>query len=232
MSTPATIPETETSMVQFDPDFEGSYETDWNYDQAHAATQHIQEQMNGFAENMDQLMFDAFSHRVWIGLGYDSWEAWRSSINVRRPITERRALVSRMHKRGMSTRAIGSALNISHMTAQRDLDAVDAGVTDVPSDDIEESETILGTDGKKYARKPKSQGVTDVPADTDNEVIDAEVVEEAQDAALVRSACSTVRKATTAKLLASLTPDQLADLDKTLTVALNRVKRVLAKLDD
>ena len=158
--------EVQPTDVAFDPDFDGTYVTDWDYDTAHAETQRIQNHMNEFAENMDELMFDAFSHRVWRAMGYDTWEDWRSSLRVRKSVTERRALTARMHKRGMSTRAIGAALGVSHMTAERDLKVVAAqedsgeGVTNVPADDIEESEKILGSDGKQYTRDRKAPETT------------------------------------------------------------------------
>lgn len=147
--------------VTFDPEYDGTYVSDWDYDQAHAATKHIENEWNASVENMDVLLFDAFQHRVWIALGYESWDEWRRSINYRRPLSERRALTAKMHRLGMSTRAIGSALNVSHMTAERDIKAVaaqeDATVTDVPVE--EQSEKILGVDGREYSRSRKASEI-------------------------------------------------------------------------
>lgn len=123
----------------FDPDYEGTYETDWDYDKAHAATTFINQRANEFADDMADLMFDAFSHRVWIGLGYESWEEWRSTLNPKRTVTERKAMVAKMRAKGMSIRAIGSGLGVSHTTVQRDLPPG----TDVPPE-------VTGSDGKQY----------------------------------------------------------------------------------
>jgi len=153
----------------FDPDFDGTYATDWNYDQAAAATAVINEVTGQFAENMDELMFDAFSHRVWVGLGYETWEAWRGSLTVRKSVSERRALTSKMHKRGMSTRAISAALGVSKGTVGNDLaagaqDWAGDELTDSDGKPIVQSEKIKGADGKDYKRpEPKPAKEVDAP---------------------------------------------------------------------
>lgn len=158
------IATTETVLdaeLVFDPDYDGTYATDWNYDQAAAATAVINDTTGKFAEDMDELMFDAFSHRVWVGLGYETWEGWRGSLTVRKSVSERRALTAKMHKRGMSTRAIGAALGNSEGTVRNDLkaSAQDYAVeplTDSDGNPIVESEKITGTNGKSYKRpEPK-----------------------------------------------------------------------------
>jgi predicted transcriptional regulator len=142
----------------FDPDFEGVYETDWNFDQATAATEHINGVTSAYVENMDELFFDAFSHRVWRAMGFESWDLWRASLKIRKSTSERRQLAAKMARRGMSTRAIGSALGVSQKTADRDVRAAresndSADFTDSQGEEIEESGTILGSDGKTYTKK-------------------------------------------------------------------------------
>lgn len=93
-------------------------------------------------------MMDLYEGRAWIALGYSSWgelcDKEFKANNFRIPREDRREVVMSMRERGMSTRAIGSALGASHMTVKRD---VESGVTNVTP--------VTGTDGKTYTRQER-----------------------------------------------------------------------------
>lgn len=87
--------------------------------------------------------------RGWISLGYSSWNAMCDdkfkATFVRIPKDKRQEVVCSLAEKGMSTRAIGSAMGMSYKTVQRDMKAVG---TNVPTERI-------GTDGKTYTRQER-----------------------------------------------------------------------------
>lgn len=67
---------------------------------------------------------DAWHRRAWIALGYQSWDTMcvAERIQLRGlPRDERQEMVLDLRAAGMSTRAIGSALGVSHPTVLNDL---------------------------------------------------------------------------------------------------------------
>lgn len=89
--------------------------------------------------------------RGWIALGFSSWgdmcDARFNSTFIRIPRERRQEVVCSLAEKGMSTRAIGSALGVSDMTVRRDQKA--AGATFVAP------ETTTGSDGKTYTRQER-----------------------------------------------------------------------------
>ena len=68
-----------------------------------------------------------YERRAWIALGYESWtalcDAELDGARIALPRQERRAVVGKMREAGMSTRAIGSAVGVSHEQARKDVAA-------------------------------------------------------------------------------------------------------------
>ncbi len=93
-----------------------------------------------------EAVVEAYQQRDWEVLEYESWDAYIDgefgSDRIRLTKKRRQGIVSEMRQRGMSTRAIGSALGVSQKTVDRDVDEVE-------SDDSPES--VIGTDGKTYS---------------------------------------------------------------------------------
>lgn len=111
----------------------------------------------------------AFVGRAWEALGYLSWHSYcagefADARMVRMDPVQRSEISADMRKSGMSTRAIGSALGVSHTEVQRSL----PGGTDVPPG------PVTGTDGKTY---PATQPVhTDRDGDRETARAEAEFI--------------------------------------------------------
>jgi hypothetical protein len=86
----------------------------------------------------------AWEGRAWLALGYESWDEMVAvefkTHYLKIAPDERRQAAIEMAKVGMSTRAIGSALGVSHQTAANDI----SGVKDLTP--------VIGTDGKTYTK--------------------------------------------------------------------------------
>lgn len=95
----------------------------------------------------------AWAQRDWVALGYDSWEAYvEGELGVDRlKLTResRRAAIAVFRVAGMSTRAIGAALDVDQSTVVRDLPSLDSDAS---------PETVTGTDGRTY---PATQPAAD-----------------------------------------------------------------------
>jgi len=89
----------------------------------------------------------AYAQRDWVALGYADWSAYvdgeYSEHRLKLSAEHRQKAVQELRLAGMSTRAIGSTLGISHTEVGRQLRS---GGTDVPP--VAE---IQGADGKTYA---------------------------------------------------------------------------------
>lgn len=130
----------------------------------------------------------AFHGRAWIALGYQSWdelcEHEFDGARIKLPREDRREVVASLRDAGMSTRAIGAAIGVSHETAAGDLRGVRNLTPDDPDptpphgierpavnldDEIAEAEVvdagpiehrpIVGLDGKRYPQ-PKPAPVS------------------------------------------------------------------------
>jgi hypothetical protein len=71
-----------------------------------------------------ELILQAYSGQAWRALGYQSWDAYTveefSDVRLWRGLEDRRQWVDDLTGRGLSSRAIGSALGVDHATVVRD----------------------------------------------------------------------------------------------------------------
>ncbi|MFX0573132.1 hypothetical protein [Nocardia nepalensis] len=108
-----------------------------------------------------ELIMRAFTTRVWIVLGYDSWDEYCAkefdTTRLRLPREQRREVVASMHEIGMSTRAIASALRSSTRTVSTDLGQVSSRTTP--------GATVTGLDGKSYPAVLAKPALASSPAD-------------------------------------------------------------------
>jgi transposase len=84
------------------------------------------------------LLLEVFEGRAWEALGYPTWEAYCAAelpelAQLRMPLEQRQAAVAELRGRGMSSRAIGAPLGLSHQTVQRDLKAAGVQLATVTS---------------------------------------------------------------------------------------------------
>lgn len=98
----------------------------------------------------------AYKSRVWVPLGYSSWEDYCNEefSTIAIPRTERQSVISAMRSAGMSTRAIAAATGLGLGTVHRELSGVPNGTP----------ETVVGVDGKTYGGSPP-QPRTDLSLD-------------------------------------------------------------------
>lgn len=119
--------------------------TDLTYEGALA----LDERIDKWHEQGHKLAIDAYKGRIWLQLGYESWEAYcdtkRHAFAPALDRDARREVVGEMRDAGMSTRAIGSALGVGDATVRRDLD------TGAPNDAPAERAPVVGQDGKTYS---------------------------------------------------------------------------------
>lgn len=108
----------------------------------------LTDQIRAGVTNLLPIIKRAFEGRADRAMGYDSWNAYCDAelrgIRVPVAIEDRRAAVAELRESGMSTRAIGAALGVSHMTAQRDLDSSGTSVTDGST-----ASTVASLDGRE-----------------------------------------------------------------------------------
>ena len=112
-----------------------------------AAADKVETNFNALLDLMEQ----AFLGEIHKALGLKSWSAYiadAANINVSDK-WEREALVSLMSGKGMSQRAIASALGVSVSTVNRDLSGVPSGTREPDADPV----PTTGIDGKTYKRK-------------------------------------------------------------------------------
>ena len=127
----------------------------------------------------------AWEKRDWETLQYDSWASYvsgefgaASEIHLQAP--QRRELVAflRAAEGGMSTRAIASAVGVSHMTVARDIQQ-QAPVTPVTAKAPDETPKAWFPPEWRSDPDDESSRLADVPLPA--EVVDAEVVDEGSD---------------------------------------------------
>lgn len=182
-------------------------------DEARACIERIRETavtVHDARERLREWVARAYLGRAWVALGYASWDALCDAElgddRMRLPRSERQELVASLREQGMSTRAIGSALGVSHMTVERDA-AASSSVTDVPV------ERVVSLDGRQRpaVQPPRtpSAPTTESPTPVE-EVVDAEVVEDEP----VRVA--SVDRAAPRRPLADAFADATYDLAKTV----------------
>ncbi len=103
--------------------------------------------------------------RVWISLGYATWQAMCDAeftgAMIRLPRADRPAFVRELRGAGMSSRAIAAALGVSQDTAARDARTGERNRSpDTPPP------RVTGTDGKQYAGRAKAKASKPEPPPT------------------------------------------------------------------
>ncbi|MDN5605295.1 MAG: hypothetical protein L0G59_07730 [Kocuria sp.] len=131
--------------------------------------QSITDQIRSSLTSTYQLIQCAWEQRAWIGMGYESWDAYVhaefADMSLTPPLERRTAEVASMAEAGMSVRAIGTATGMGKSSVARSLkDAESQGLVS------KDRETSTGLDGKKRpAHRPK--------IDVDDSILDAPVEE-------------------------------------------------------
>jgi hypothetical protein len=118
-------------------------DTDLTYE----AAVDLDERLTRWRDSGIPLAVRAYQGRIWLQLGYASWEAYCAErLSGFMPALDRgarRDAVVELRGAGMSTRAIGSALGVTDITVRRDLEASATNVAvEAP---------ITGVNGKSYA---------------------------------------------------------------------------------
>ena len=111
-------------------------------------------------EKLFALVTEAKDGKIHVALGFPSWTAYFAD-RVAAPmnaIGERKEVAAMLHDEGMSNRAIGAVLGVSHATASNDVKTVKA---EREKKAAAEGKTVaakpgktVGKDGKEYTRKP------------------------------------------------------------------------------
>ena len=112
-------------------------------------------------EKLFALVTEAKEGKIHVALGFPSWTAYFAD-RVAAPmnaIGERKEVAAMLHDEGMSNRAIGAVLGVSHATASNDVKAAKA---EREKKAAAEGKTVVapkpgktvGKDGKTYTRKP------------------------------------------------------------------------------
>lgn len=86
----------------------------------------------------------AYEGRIWLAMEYQSWAEWcdKELDGFRLPTADRRQIVSRLVRSGLSQRAIAEVLDVDRKTVRRD----QVGEMGPPAE-------VLGQDGKTYRPK-------------------------------------------------------------------------------
>ena len=118
---------------------------------------HITDQLREHLEEDYQLIIDAYQRRAWTALGYHTWDDYCSAefgdIRLKLPREERQDVVRSLRDSGLSLRAIEAATGVSRHTVINDL---------------------------RQPEQDDPQVVQSAPPepDPDDEVVDAEIVDE------------------------------------------------------
>lgn len=121
----------------------------------------ITDQIRSGLEDVRELIVTAYHGRVWIPLGYKSWDAWVDgeflTIPIALPREERRKQVASLRDQGLSLRAIAAVTGTDHKTASNDL--LSGGENSPPA-------RTTGSDGKSYpSRRGAKKGSDTVVAE-------------------------------------------------------------------
>ncbi|NUS43739.1 MAG: hypothetical protein HOQ24_08650 [Mycobacteriaceae bacterium] len=112
------------------------------------AARQLTDRIKSHVEQVWDLVEQAYATRVWLALGYTSWDAYCTAefgaCRIRLPREDRQEVIASLRESGMSTRAIAAATGISQPTVRRDLSGDSGESNDSPAG------PIRGTDGKCY----------------------------------------------------------------------------------
>lgn len=189
------------------------------------------------ADNVDELIGlieQAVEGQIHVALGLPSLTAYFNDAVAIAPTDkgERQLMAAIMSGKGMSQRAIASALNVSVGTVNADLSSAEADRSDLNSDHepssmdecAPEGDITVGIDGRDYQRKPK-----------------AEAVESRGQAKALKAAVSGMN--TVARVLedafgdaenfdADVTPDLIGEARKEIRAHSTRISKVLSQFKD
>lgn len=126
------------------------------------------------------LVVEAWNRRIWVPLGYASWEDYcREEIRYQLTGESKAMLMVGLRNAGASYRAIGAAAGVSKDTAQRELSQ---------TRQLNQPERITGTDGKTRpatrpepspevaGRKPTAKAIREKVTERTREKVEAEAV--------------------------------------------------------
>jgi len=137
----------------------------------------LTDEINRDLSNLWDRIIQAWNGRVWLALGYGSWDTWCEAEiktgHLRIPGEERCEVVGTLRAAGLSTRAIGSATGLSKGTVGRALK--EGAPSGAP-------QNVTGTDGKAYpsAGSARPRQRVKSPAERDAETADKIRLLEAQ----------------------------------------------------
>ncbi len=113
-------------------------------DEARALT----EKITSALEVAWDLVEKAYNQRVWVALGYTSWDSYCASefgaARLRVPREEQSDVVASLRQAGLSTRGIAAVTGMSKSSVSRALPGVPNGAPET------QTPPVTGTDGKKY----------------------------------------------------------------------------------
>lgn len=125
------------------------------------------------AEQTWQLIEQAYQHRAWSALGYETWDAYCAgefgATRLRLPREERSEVVKSLRDSGMSIRAIASATGHSDQTVQRDLRQVSQITTPATDPLAAKIAAELAASDQTYAAQAAS---------TVEDIADAEIIDD------------------------------------------------------
>ncbi|MGC5664949.1 hypothetical protein ACN261_31950 [Micromonospora sp. WMMD723] len=161
---------------------------------ARARAERIRQGLRDYLETVAEFAL-AFERGDWQVLGYPSWQDYLDgeygADRLRVPEVHRTQAVATLRHVGMSTRAIGAALNISKATAAREVASVSAEADDLPS-------TVRSLDGRQRPATRPTPTSTPAPAPA------PVVIEERGPAPAERVWIATARKGIAAHALRSV----------------------------
>lgn len=144
-------------------------------DEAEGLTNNINDRLGALADDTEavvRLIVQARESNAHKALGYTGWDAYvRDRFQPalsRLDKADRRPVVELMSQDGMSVRAIGEVVGVSHQTVANDLRAStgprssDAGVNTLtpPSGAPSGQQVTVGRDGKRYTRRERATPAT------------------------------------------------------------------------
>lgn len=128
----------------------------------------VADQLGQQLDVFQNLVTEAYTRRVWVPLGYSSWDTYVAGELPALPKlarAERRELVAALTDAGLSTRAIAPAVGAHRETVMADQRQVAGFRPPAPEPDIVDAELVedtpepppatTGLDGKTYNRQPR-----------------------------------------------------------------------------
>lgn len=138
-----------------------------------AEARELTEELKGDYGALQVKISTAWQGRIWLALGYESWQDYLDEefkdVSLRPPRELEEQVVAELRSAGMSTRGIASATEMSEPTVRRRIEAT------ASNDAVEMPDRVIGLDGKSRPAsmpKPVSESLSD------EHIVDAEVIDE------------------------------------------------------